>query len=266
MRADSLLHAATQATDDERRVPPQLEAFAVLGDVIAALERRRQGGTLLAGACGAEEEAWCARYATQLAAQFGNALPAAAELGRAVGHSAFLMAARLALERLTTPLPVELQFGAESPEAAVYYAFVLAALELLRSPRPREDVGLPAEEVLEGDVQGVIARMTPPRVGFAAALAEAWDAVLASGARERRRAAQGRPAGGAQQQGRAAGPPLQRCGFASCGVFEPVPAKFKSCAACRRVFYCSKAHQVADWRAGHKATCNSAAAAGGAER
>ena len=259
MRADSLLHAATHESDDERRVPPQVEAFTALGHVIAALERRRQSGTLLAGACDAEEEAWCARYTAQHASQFGQALPSAAELGRAVGHSAFLMAARLALERLTTPLPVELQFLAESPEAGVYYAFVLAALELLRSPRPREDVGLPAEEVLEGDVQGVLARLTPPRAGFAAALAEAWEVVLSSGARERRRAAQGRLGGGTQRQGRAAGPPLQRCGFASCGVLEPLPAKFKSCAACRRVFYCSKQHQVADWRAGHKAACKAGA-------
>ena len=260
MRADSLLHAATHEADEERRVAPQLEAFAVLGHAIAALERRRQGGTLLTGACCEQEAAWYAFYAAQHASSFGQALPAAAELGRAVGHSAFLMAARLALERLTTPLPVELQFSAESPEAEVYYAFVLAALELLRSPRPREDVGLPAEDVLEGDVRGVIARLTPPRVGFAAALAEAWDAVLSSGACERRRAAQGRPVAGVPRPGAGAGPPLQRCGFASCGVYEPLPAKFKSCAACRRVFYCSKQHQVADWRAGHKAACKAAPA------
>lgn len=236
---------------------PQLEAFTLhLSAVMAALERRRQAGTLLTGACAAHEEGWCARYTARHAANLGQPAPHAAELGRAVGHNAFLMAARLALERLTTPLPEDLQFTADSPQADAYYAFVLAALELLRSPRPREDVPLQAEGVLEGDVRAVLARMEGPREGFAAAMTEAWEAVLASGALERRRAAQAAAAPAAAPAGAAR---LQRCALAACGAAEARPALFKSCAACRGVFYCCKPHQVAHWKAGHKAACKAAA-------
>ena len=46
----------------------------------------------------------------------------------------------------------------------------------------------------------------------------------------------------------------KRC-CAHCGAAEAVRGDFQACARCRRAFYCSREHQRAHWRAGHKAAC-----------
>lgn len=43
-------------------------------------------------------------------------------------------------------------------------------------------------------------------------------------------------------------------GCAGCGRYEDGAEKFKACAACRRVCYCCREHQVAHWRK-HKRWC-----------
>ena len=45
---------------------------------------------------------------------------------------------------------------------------------------------------------------------------------------------------------------------AHCGATEPVRGDFQACSRCRRAFYCSREHQRAHWRAGHKAACRDA--------
>ena len=42
---------------------------------------------------------------------------------------------------------------------------------------------------------------------------------------------------------------------AHCGATEAVRGDFQACSRCRRAFYCSREHQRAHWRAGHKAAC-----------
>ena len=54
-----------------------------------------------------------------------------------------------------------------------------------------------------------------------------------------------------------AAPDLRACALPGCGAREAHPAHFKSCAACRTVVYCSKAHQVEGWPA-HKKACKAA--------
>jgi hypothetical protein len=51
---------------------------------------------------------------------------------------------------------------------------------------------------------------------------------------------------------------LRTCALPGCGAKEAHPAHFKSCAACRGVVYCSKEHQMVDWRRSHKAACKAA--------
>jgi hypothetical protein len=55
----------------------------------------------------------------------------------------------------------------------------------------------------------------------------------------------------------AAAPGLRTCALASRGAREAHPDHFKSCAACRVPFYCSKEHQTADWPS-HNAACKAA--------
>lgn len=53
-----------------------------------------------------------------------------------------------------------------------------------------------------------------------------------------------------------------------CSARETRPDQFKLCAACKKVAYCGRECQVADWAA-HKAACKAAqkaAAGGGAQR
>ena len=52
---------------------------------------------------------------------------------------------------------------------------------------------------------------------------------------------------------------LRTCTLASCGAREAHEAHFNLCSGCRRVAYCSREHQAADWRA-HKAACKAARA------
>ena len=42
---------------------------------------------------------------------------------------------------------------------------------------------------------------------------------------------------------------------AHCGAREPEPHVFKVCSRCRDPAYCCREHQVAHWKAGHKAAC-----------
>lgn len=51
---------------------------------------------------------------------------------------------------------------------------------------------------------------------------------------------------------------------AQCGALEAEPKQWKVCAKCGDAAYCSKAHQVQHWRAGHKAACRQGASAGAA--
>jgi hypothetical protein len=41
---------------------------------------------------------------------------------------------------------------------------------------------------------------------------------------------------------------LRACAMPGCGATEPQPKVFKVCSRCRRVCYCSQAHQAQDWR------------------
>ena len=45
------------------------------------------------------------------------------------------------------------------------------------------------------------------------------------------------------------------CGADGCDAVL-LPGKRSKCPQCRRVFYCSRACQVADWKAGHKRECS----------
>jgi hypothetical protein len=55
----------------------------------------------------------------------------------------------------------------------------------------------------------------------------------------------------------AADPGLRRCGLVSCGAREAHPNHFKTCAACKRIAYCSKEHQTEHWPS-HKTACKAA--------
>lgn len=44
----------------------------------------------------------------------------------------------------------------------------------------------------------------------------------------------------------------RKCG--GCGLWQTGGRKFERCGRCRLVFYCSRACQLADWKA-HKAGC-----------
>ena len=45
------------------------------------------------------------------------------------------------------------------------------------------------------------------------------------------------------------------CSWAGCGVAETKQRQLKRCSRCKLVSYCSKDHQLMDWRAGHKEQC-----------
>ena len=51
--------------------------------------------------------------------------------------------------------------------------------------------------------------------------------------------------------GKVEGAPLVRSLCAVCGCLAP-----QSCGKCRRTHYCSKAHQVLDWKTGHRYLCD----------
>lgn len=56
----------------------------------------------------------------------------------------------------------------------------------------------------------------------------------------------------------------RRCAHLGCtdvaGASEVAAPRGKRCASCLAVRYCSKACQLADWKAGHKAVCSELAA------
>ncbi|KAG0270367.1 hypothetical protein DFQ27_008382 [Actinomortierella ambigua] len=49
---------------------------------------------------------------------------------------------------------------------------------------------------------------------------------------------------------------LRTCSMSGCQNVETSKGEFKRCAGCKKMFYCSRACQVNDWKQGHKNKCN----------
>ncbi len=72
------------------------------------------------------------------------------------------------------------------------------------------------------------------------------------------------PAADARKQAARSNWQPRRC--ALCDKAESEPRLWKLCARCGAVAYCSKEHQAAHWRAGHKSACRAGASGGASHR
>ncbi len=232
-------------------------AWRLLRDAaIPTLERRRAGGTLLAGVCRPLEEAWyAARWDLpefnqedwHWQAQF-------------VGYEAYLIAGQTAISVASwTADP-----GA-SKQVQKLVAFAVSAMDLMAQPRGHGDLALHSETILFRNLRvfhnADVFKSSPMLHQL---LEDAWTRLQRSGVLRKRRIeliddalAVRTDAHVAANRARIASAVMRGCALEACGAREVHPAQFKKCAACQGAVYCCKAHQEAHWPA-HKAACKAA--------
>jgi hypothetical protein len=260
----------------------QVQGLEVLLAVIATLERRKEAGTLLAGACRRwPEEEWYTHVLEQRQSlnkdlEEHDKCPPEEQvvLARFVGYDAYMDAGMAAVIALRSQWSVvcSSKFG----------QFAVRAIDLMSEQPPRAFVGqvlsLPSEHVLSGTMQEFcddFQKMelgSPPHPSVMEVF-NRWQHFAHSGMLQARgldtsgvRFLTVSLASEAANQARLAAATLRCCSLRSCAARELHPGHHKICSACRGAAYCCREHQVEDWPQ-HKAACKAArkaAAASGA--
>ena len=152
LQQSNLVGASATAAVDAATADPRVEAahrtecIALISGAVAALERRRAAGTLLAGKCAVAEEVWCARQYKLADPRMQTAR--AAGWGALVGHDQFLRAAKNTLEVLARARWYAAECSAAQFQSFAQHA-VLAA-ELMQQPRRNGDVAMHVENPVCG--------------------------------------------------------------------------------------------------------------------
>jgi hypothetical protein len=267
--ADRLV-AADAATHDSRRAGLLRAPFETLFAAAATLQRRKAAGTLLAGACRPAEEAWYEQASVLMTTTWGGCEPEdvaadAADVAPLVGYELFLRTANLMLSVTDRVRLGQLLATPQQLRFALMYA--ADAVDVMAQPRIHEELVLPCEGQLAGNVKAFLTKTEPllrlDEVGTRR-LMECWDRLERSGVPQRRGFASAFDTSMRDQRIEhnaaavaSAAPGLRTCALATCGAREQHPAHFKSCAACRVPVYCCKEHQSEDWPS-HKAACKAA--------
>ena len=237
--------------------PYRAEFIALLSGVVAALERRREAGTLLESKCSAAEEAWRAGYVQRENAGFTAA--EAASVAALCGYEQFLRAGAVVLGVFHHCG----FFAAECPKDQFY---VQHASNLIMQPRGHAHIAMGSELSFADALRNAAAEagengLNPRGVEL---LDGIWQELHRSGVLQERRAEACTGMGGTKLDAIAAAiaksvdaEGLRSCALPGCGAKEAHPTHFKSCAACRAVVYCCREHQVEGWP-GHKKACKAA--------
>jgi hypothetical protein len=255
---------AQQATDmgEKRRLHTQ--AVELLAVAVASLQRRHAADTLLAG-CHSYEVEWYTRTMENIVSADGGLPGSPTHHGRMVssfGHHTFLNAAATpTLAVCTCPISPQVlrsfwRFIADAADALLAVRLSMgsvarqtAELALLRNVRNM--LGQPRRTLQQDAVETPRLLETWRRVEECGLLVEQQvDRIEAVRDQLLQRLA-------AAEASAAAAPGLRRCGLPGCGARETHPDHFKTCAACRKVGYCSKEHQTEHWP-DHKAPCKAA--------
>jgi hypothetical protein len=244
--------ASSEAAAARRRAYVEL-----LPTAMATLSRRRADAPTLAAACRPHETAWYLAQEAATCAREGEALEA--ELLSPMIYVAIVQAADLALIAILMEV-------APAAYMTQYASFVAEALDMLAVPRARTEMILTSESGLIGNMTRHAGHLATAKPAVAAVVLPAWRRLRASGVMEgdsrglaegpevsaaALRSSQAAAARDAEAMG------LHACARAGCGAREVHAAQHKKCAACRRVAYCGRDCQAADWPA-HKAACKAA--------
>ena len=255
--------APDDTTEPHVRAAHRAQCVTLLSGAVAALERRRQAGTLLEGKCAAAEEAW--RVLDILRLNPGCTAAEASSWAALVGYEELLRAGKSASEVLARAHEFAAACSAAQLHAFAQHA--AHAAEAMQQPRRHGDVPMDIESNFTNALRIAVAEAAACGVVVAGAvqlLAAALQRLQRSGVLQARHVAQS--SGSMQKEQRALqaamqkslrAPGLRTCALPGCGAREAHPAHFKSCAACRTVVYCCREHQVAGWPA-HKKACKAA--------
>jgi hypothetical protein len=237
-------------------------------DASATLQRRKAAGTLLGTSCTTTELAWYQQHFEHLfgcekeSRPRGDALALAPMFGyltlMACAHQLVHAVIRSRLDR-------RLSMTAEQQHAC--WTLIADAAECVAQPRACEGCAFSWEAQFVESFRTVLHDPRAgglPRDAVGTRLRDAWQRVESSGLLQQRKIcfmnsenANRWNVVDENAAAAAADPGLRRCGLASCGAREAHPDHFKTCAACRKVAYCSKEHQAEHWPA-HRAACKAA--------
>ena len=271
-------HVAVPCVAPAERKAATFRVLALLQRAFETLQRRRDAGTLPAGACRPAEVAWyAARIKSRSRLDNPEALYASShalleQTAPFIGHEAYLQAGWVAQCLLC------MLRSADMADAKMQLAAIaVTALDLMALPRPRwtpfqQEPPLPSERALYNAMTVVIAQADSMAAEARQLLPAAWARLHASGVpRTLGLERKAMNISGAwdeddEEEDVAAGAALRPCALEGCGACEVHPAQYKHCAACKQPVYCCKEHQVAQWPV-HKAACRAArkAAAAAAE-
>ena len=266
------------------------QALELLLSAVSIIRFRRTAGTLLRGTCRAAEVAHAlAEMDAMVAAGTLATEDASFTLAEEVGEFAAVKVAVNALLALglCSQAPAQRLLSdahLDSGALGVFAEHVLKTLDLV--------VALPSDgtaaaminfaqrcefvigTVLERECarsRGVTARATPTQARAAGILVEhlkplcdAWAAHRRTPALQRLLAPDflsfaARSVSAEESERRSFVEGQRKRSCAHCGATEAVRGDFQACSRCRCAFYCSREHQRAHWRGGHKAACCDAA-------
>jgi len=246
-------HAYAVGETDAVAVDPRHRAdcISLLSSVVAALERRRVAGTLLAGKCTLAEEAW---HAVEV-----RAFPAASVTWRAqlVGYDIFLQTAMSVLGVLVNAWFFASECSATQFECFVQHVAHAADMFMLPRSHGTEWSGAELNFTDRYDTfMAVHLGRTPLDARLVQLLTTKWQRLQQSGVmgtrgllneqlRLMKRTSQLNDV--AAVDAAMSAPGLRSCALAGCAAKEAHPQHFKSCSACRTVVYCCREHQVEGW-------------------
>ena len=238
---------------------------------MATLERRREAGTLLPGACRKwPEEEWYGHVQQHRVAL--NKQPAftpeeLAQLVPFVGYDSYLCAA-------TDATAAWVYEPKAMSEIQAFVSFAIHAIDLFEQPRAQISFSpsLPSEIALTSCMQvaseafGPLEERNPRLPAPIVELLNRWQRFESSGVLQERDlvAAAAHSVSvvsacfvASRARLAAAESTLRCCSLSSCGARELHPSHYKQCGACKTVAYCCREHQLEDWPA-HKAACKAA--------
>lgn len=250
-------------------------AFEALLRATAHLTPRLSDGTLLAGACRAEEAAFWTDVVLAHATRhrLGNTPGAGPATASACGYITAIIAATVLLN-VSVVLQWPERLHAEQDGTR---SFVEDVLGLMEAAAPIEPPMLQCEVHLAAMIDQLPLQRLEP--AFSQALFARWRGAPLVAVRLRRLLLQ--PAGvmsiaaqftlDAEAERKAADVAkrgLRECALPGCGAVETSVKEFRLCGACRAAAYCCAEHAAAHWKRkpdGHKAACKQSQAASAAD-
>ena len=275
--------------DMDTRVAAE-QALEQLLAAVTTMRYRRVAGTLLRGTCRAAEVAYVlAELDAEIAAGYIAAKDAQVGRAEAVGENGIAYVGTAALAALELDLQPEAQTLLSGSQVlgssalgvlAMYVRETLDLVDALMSggvPPGLINFARNCESVIadvwervcahchdRSQAGGTLARASRVLVEELKPLCDAWAVQRRTPALQRLLSpdawafyARTKSDADARRRSFLEGQRKRSC--AHCGATEPVRGDFQACGRCRRAFYCSREHQRAHWRAGHKAACCDAA-------